>query len=447
MIPHLASGEELRGAVYVNHDYQIRRLQSEVKRGGQWQPLSTQDWTYDVPVSREMFEPKFGEGVEIVGIDEVFDRFLSLEKCIYKEERQGIIFAVHAVERFEGGGVFLLTSVRGTDATLAKYPLTKHRMGAGVTLLDPPAENLNDSPQGSGFFRIRLASATHNGIDARWWIVIPRNSPPNHFDVGPGKVRIPVGFTPNGAFCNEFKDAEGVVQHVYWDIELDAPEANPLPTLGDIATRVHHDLESLYPVVPRNLDMGPEKKKADGTEVEKFASPEEVTPEKFGEAVLAHRRFWQQMDVDSQLEPHPGFNYGGTSGRALGFEYSPLADDQTLARLAKQTDIQGLYLQGTAITDAGLRWLAKLEQLERLDVAETTITDKGLEALRALPKLRTLNLTRTQITDEGMKSLAGFVALEELDVSNTQVTSAGVAALKKSRPNLKIAAKQLDADK
>jgi hypothetical protein len=166
MISHLASGEELRGVVYVNHDFQIRRLESEVKRGGQWQLLSTQDWTYHVPVAREMFEPKFGEGVEIVDIDEVFDRFLSLEKCVYKEERRGIISAVHAVERFEGGGVYLLTSLRGTDATLAKYPLTKHRMGVGPTLLDPPAENLNVSPQGSARAVCGGGSGTHPSLAA-----------------------------------------------------------------------------------------------------------------------------------------------------------------------------------------------------------------------------------------------------------------------------------------
>jgi hypothetical protein len=149
-------------------------------------------------------------------------------------------------------------------------------------------------------------------------------------------------------------------------------------------------------------------------------------------------------------------------------------------------DLEGLFLDGTAIGDAGLKALAESAgKLRWLDLAQTRITDKGLtfvgqhKALRHLnlenipaitdegiaridslgdlatldlsgtsvqfknipleqwAKLRRLDLSHTPIGDDGVKALAALKSLEELDLRATAVTGTGLAELAKL-PNLKI---------
>jgi hypothetical protein len=50
--------------------------------------------------------------------------------------------------------------------------------------------------------------------------------------------------------------------------------------------------------------------------------------------------------------------------------------------------LQKLYLDKTAVTDAGLKDLASLKTLRSLGLVETKVTDAGVAALmKALPKL------------------------------------------------------------
>ncbi len=115
--------------------------------------------------------------------------------------------------------------------------------------------------------------------------------------------------------------------------------------------------------------------------------------------------------------------------------------DAGLKHLEGLTKVTELYLNHTEITDAGLEHLEGLTTLRRLDLIETQVTDAGLEHLEGLTNLEWLYLSDTQITDAGLaglEHLEGLTNLERLDFRRPQVTDQGVKRLQEALPNCKI---------
>ena len=176
---------------------------------------------------------------------------------------------------------------------------------------------------------------------------------------------------------------------------------------------VYADQIALEAVPYRLLDMGTKD------HVRQFSEPEKTTAAEFSKAVVADVRRWMESDIDFQLEGQftaesqkQAAKWGAE--QAIGLMYNPLVDDATLARVAKHESLKRLYLQGTKVTNAGLRHLAGLNELHSLSLANTSVSDAGL------------------------KELEGLSALRQLDVQNTQVTAAGVTRLKAAIPELKV---------
>jgi internalin A len=63
------------------------------------------------------------------------------------------------------------------------------------------------------------------------------------------------------------------------------------------------------------------------------------------------------------------------------------------------------FLNGTGISDAGLRELGELKDLTVLYLSRTAITDAGLKELRKLTNLSELEARLTRITDDGVNDL------------------------------------------
>ena len=100
--------------------------------------------------------------------------------------------------------------------------------------------------------------------------------------------------------------------------------------------------------------------------------------------------------------------------------------------------VKDLHLDGSQITDEGLKDVAKLKHLERLDLSDTKITDSGLKEVAKLQKLKSLRLNDTEISDEGLKEVSKLKKLEKLDLNFTQITDNGAAELQKALPNCRI---------
>jgi hypothetical protein len=94
-----------------------------------------------------------------------------------------------------------------------------------------------------------------------------------------------------------------------------------------------------------------------------------------------------------------------------------------LQHLKDLTQLEDLDLDGTSVTDEGLRQLAALTQLKKLGLSSCEVTDAGLEHLKGLKKLRVLNLWDTKITEEGARRLQQALPNCQIDLDGPIVTS------------------------
>ena len=123
-----------RVLIFLDEESRLARSVIESRDGNDWRTESFRDVKYDEPFNRTLFQPNFGDGIKVVDADAVFDDCVSLPAAIHNEQRDGLIYAIHHVERFENGGVLVVSSVRGTAETLKEFPLKKRRFRPGVFL-------------------------------------------------------------------------------------------------------------------------------------------------------------------------------------------------------------------------------------------------------------------------------------------------------------------------
>jgi Leucine-rich repeat (LRR) protein len=129
--------------------------------------------------------------------------------------------------------------------------------------------------------------------------------------------------------------------------------------------------------------------------------------------------------------------YGGGVTRAdkepgkpvVGVRLSSRMFDECLRTLPAFENLRFLHLDGTPITDAGLKELATLTKLESLRLTGTPVTDAGLKELAPLKSLNNLELDRTQVAGRGLKELAGLTNLGYITLAGTKVTGEGLKGL------------------
>lgn len=374
-----------------------------------------------MPVDPKMFEPNFGEDVQVIDTDEAFEQLTAVEDSFYSEHREGLVYTIHQAKRFENGGIFLRTSVRGTEATLIKYPLTRRRVQPGLYITDGPATNWDASPQGNGYFRLRLARANQEGVDVEWWVMVPRGRKPDWFEDSEGRVQLELGITPHGEYGKaNHADERGVIHHISWKLALDIPQPENMPSLAQICRQVYSELLMLSPTAFPHLHMG--IKEVNGVPTQQFGTSDNVSPSQFATATQEHWLWWERGDIEFQL------SRGGILGDpmyqrednelvmmpAVILDYYSAVDNATLSKVAERQDLVMVSVRGTKITDEGLVHLNGLKELSQLNVADTSVTDNGLRHLETMISLRKLNLEDTRVTQAGVAQLR--LALPEVEV-------------------------------
>jgi Leucine Rich Repeat (LRR) protein len=400
--PALRDGS-LRMFIFLDPQSRVARIESRKKQGETWRTTWVDEWSYNVAIDPNIFRPEFGTGVKVIDSDRAFDELVDLKQAIYVADRGGLVYAVHRLERIEGGSLLVMSSVRGDEQVLAKFPLERRMIQAGVYQVTGPGTNYDASPQfPPASFRIPIVRATHQGIDVQWWVAVPRGQPPKYFDAGPHSVWIMAGMTP--APGSKFAESKGsVINHDIWRLELPAPELPALPSLSAIVESVYTDAASLSALLPFNvtLDLGVDEKT--GQPVGKRAVPADATPAQFAEAVERHLLWWFRRDVEFQFTW--ASNPSSRGNETVALMYNPAVTDADLARLRSLPQLKRLYLSGTQITDADLATLSGLSQLRELALIDTAVTDAGLEHLKGLHALKQLSLRHTRVTEQGIKRL------------------------------------------
>ena len=121
---------------------------------------------------------------------------------------------------------------------------------------------------------------------------------------------------------------------------------------------------------------------------------------------------WMKMDLGDN---RPTFQVEGEIRALTVFQFTEWKEG-VLAKMPDPGAPFGLCLNGTKMTDAGLKELAGLKSLQALDLGGTQVTDAGLKELAGLKSLRALDLRWTQVTDAGLKELAGLKSLQTLNL-------------------------------
>jgi hypothetical protein len=416
--PSFLAFDKRRTFLFVTSESLLKRVEFQEKISGEWRNRVIQTWEYDVPVDPKLFEPSFGAEVQVIDTEKAFEQLTTIEDALHSELRDGLIYTIHQAKRFENGGVFLRTSVRGSEETLAKYPLTRRLVQPGLYFTEGPAKNVHASPQGMDSYRLKLATANQQGIHVEWWMLVPRGRKPDWFENKHGQVQLKLGITPEGEYAKEnHADARGVIHHISWNLALDIPKPETLPTLSEIARAVHGELQMLSPMAFPQLDMGAQM--VNGVLHGQVSSVDKVSATQFATATQAHWLLWEQRDIDFQLS-QGGISQGGNRAMmpAVALDYHSAVDDATLSALAKRQDLVLISVRGTNITDEGLKRLSGLRKLSRLNLSDTAISDTGLRHLEGITSLKKLDLKGTRVTQAGIAQLQRALPRAEVKFDN-----------------------------
>ena len=412
-----------RTYVYVDNRALLYRIESLENHDGVWRLMRVRRWEYNVDIDPQVFVPDFGDHVAIIDADKVFEDLTNAARSIWTEERDGLIYTIHEAQLFQSGGVLVMSSVRGTEETLKKYPLRRRMIQPGLYITDVPAMNYQASPLGSGYFRLSLARARQNGVDVEWWMMVPRGRKPNWFKNDNNQVELRLGITPWGEYGKtQHADDRGVIRHITWTQALDLPEPQALPALADVAKQVYQTMSLLAPQPGTDLDMGIEE--VDGEPRKRHAFTRDVSCQEFVDAVYDHWRWWENRDLEWQLTTGvkstslPGVDRGYPSHPSIGLSYNFLVDDRTLDRAAQNPELERLWINGTRITDDGLAALSNLEHLRLLDISDTEISDAGLRHLETIESLETVTANQTNVSTASVQRLKE--AIPGLDVQFSQ---------------------------
>ncbi|MCH7728516.1 MAG: PD40 domain-containing protein, partial [Planctomycetes bacterium] len=181
----------------------------------------------------------------------------------------------------------------------------------------------------------------------------------------------------------------------------------------------------------------------------------------FAWVAFKFQQVWEQRKVVAEIEKVGGESYfcyelrAGTSpGPAwlkeiLGedffatvvhvYLYDKKATDDTLANIAKLTELETLIISNIAVSDVGIQHVSNLTKLVYLELSHTCVSNAGLAHLKKLKQLKTLDLSGSRVTGEGFVHLRHLSNLEELYILSEQATRKNILALKQALPQVRIA--------
>ncbi len=115
---------------------------------------------------------------------------------------------------------------------------------------------------------------------------------------------------------------------------------------------------------------------------------------------------------------------------SISFSQNENMTDHRLRSIKELKHLEGLYIEATPVTNAGMQDLAQLTSLTKLDISSTAVGDEGLQYLAGLEKLTYLSVQATKITDVGLKHLTNLRNLTSLNLNVTMTGDQGLEYIK-----------------
>ena len=184
-----------------------------------------------------------------------------LDRALRQVELGGLILAVHDLQPLVGReGFYVVSSVRGTAEFLKTYPPRPRPVNPEVVVFDVAFQPGSNMMQGGKYDRIVMGSASRDGVEFSWWLVVPRRffkvkdgkrvylpendqsampGEPGRLDDLPGTARVPLSAT---YWDEKHRDANGAQQDVSTWAEVPLAPDRPPGTLEEVAARARDDL-------------------------------------------------------------------------------------------------------------------------------------------------------------------------------------------------------------
>ena len=171
--------EEVREWIEDANGKKFLRLWESRRRAenGQWKPSKMGTIQYNMPIAESHFSRNFGPNVRIIDADKIMSEQFGPDKAIFTRETMGLIFSVHEVQRSEKGMIYLSCSLRPTKETTERFGALKLDDG-GKVYGNMEVFSISDGKICFPYKKCRLSKMIYNGIEAKSWILVPRENWP-----------------------------------------------------------------------------------------------------------------------------------------------------------------------------------------------------------------------------------------------------------------------------
>jgi hypothetical protein len=232
-----------RFVVLIDPDERVVHLQEQRQVDGRWQAGREVSLAYDVAVPAEKLAANLPAG-RVIDADRALEERFPVEKALAQAEADGLLFAVHELQRGPDEMFYVVSSVRGTPEFLKDHPPRRRRVNLQVTLLDV-AEQIAAAGTDLDCNRAVLASAEADGVHYLWWLAVRRryfteergkrtpHSEAPSLEVSPGKVRVPLQAIHRGS--------PGVQDWVRVNVDASVAVDQPIQPLAELAARARRD--------------------------------------------------------------------------------------------------------------------------------------------------------------------------------------------------------------
>jgi hypothetical protein len=233
-----------RFVVLIDPDERIVYLEEQRQVDGRWQAGREVSLAYDVKVPAEKLAVNLPAGGRVIDADRALEERFPLDKALAREEADGLLFAVHELQRGPDEMFYVVSSVRGTPEFLKQHPPQRRRLNLQVTLLDV-AEQSAAASTDLECNRAVLGSAEADGVHYLWWLAVRRHyfkeeqgkrtpqfdSP--SLEVNPGTVRVPLQAI--------HRNSPGVAEWVRVNVDTSIAADQQVQPLADLAARARRD--------------------------------------------------------------------------------------------------------------------------------------------------------------------------------------------------------------
>jgi hypothetical protein len=192
-----------RIVVLTDPDGRIVHFEEQRQLDKRWTARREVSLAYDVKIPAERFAVNLPAGGRVIDVERALAERFPLDKALARTEEDGLLFAVHELQRGPDEAFYVVSSVRGAPEHLKKHPPRPRRLNLQVTILDV-AEQPSAAGTDRDCNRAVLAYAEADGVHYVWWLAVRRryftveqgqrtpHSEAPSLEVNPGKVHVPL---------------------------------------------------------------------------------------------------------------------------------------------------------------------------------------------------------------------------------------------------------------